>query len=510
VADEAAADHRNPGDKPIVIELKGREARYVRVTATQLWKRTNDFVFALAELQAFSGGKNVALAAPVTALDSIEAGRWSTKNLVDSWNSRTRVGNAVELAALADRRHTLERANAEEAALRSLEVDALLDEPTRADIKQVASGLARVEKRLGELTPPQAVYAASHGFAPMVNFTSAGSPRPVYFLNRGSDKSPGREMEPGTLSCLDGLPAVLDVKDPADEGARRAALAKWIVDPRNPLTRRSIVNRIWQFHFGRGIVDSPSDFGHMGSLPTHPELLDWLAVEFTEPTVTIGRSPKPSEGPWSIKRMHRLILLSSVYRQSSANNAEAAAIDSGNQFLWRMNRQRLEAESIRDAILQVTGKLDTRMGGPSDQQFFFKDDHSPIYDYERFDVDSPHAFRRSVYRFIVRSVPDPFMECLDCADPSLLTPKRNTTLTALQALSLLNNQFTVRQSEHFAERLRAISDDPAKQIAAAYELALSRPPTSDEVETLTKYVARHGLANGCRVILNSNEFVFVD
>ena len=120
-----------------------------------------------------------------------------------------------------------------------------------------------------------------------------------------------------------------------------------------------------------------------------------------------------------------------------------------------MNRQRLDAEALRDAVLAVSGKLDLTMGGPSDQQFFFKDDHSPVYDYARFDVDSPASFRRSVYRFIVRSVPDPFMECLDCADPSLLTPKRNTTLTALQALALLNNPFMVRQAEHFAARLEA-------------------------------------------------------
>jgi hypothetical protein len=508
VADETGADYANPGDKPVVLELKGREAKLVRVTASRLWPRTNDFVFALAELQAISDGKNVALAAHVTALDSIEAGRWSTKNLVDSWNSRTRAGDAAELAILTQRREKLDASLLHERELRQAAVDALLDEPTRLAVKEVATRLEHIEEQLARLPAPEAVYAAGHGFAPAGSFSPASAPRPVYFLNRGSDKTPGREMEPGTLSCLAGLPAVFDLRDLADEGSRRAALAKWIIDPQNPLTRRSIVNRIWQYHFGRGIVDTPSDFGHMGSLPTHPELLDWLGVEFAEPTVAIGS--KPSEGPWSIKRLHRLILLSAVYRQSSAGNSEAAAVDSGNQFLWRMNRQRLEAESIRDAVLQVTGKLDTRMGGPSDQLFFFKDDHSPIYDYERFDVDSPGAFRRSVYRFTVRSVPDPFMECLDCADPSLLTPRRNTTLTALQALSLLNNQFMVRQAEHFADRLRSISDEPARQITAAFELALSRPPTGDEIETLTKYIARHGLANGCRVILNSNEFVFVD
>jgi hypothetical protein len=150
------------------------------------------------------------------------------------------------------------------------------------------------------------------------------------------------------------------------------------------------------------------------------------------------------------------------------------------------------------------------MGGPSDRQFLFKDDHSPVYDYERFDVDGAEASRRSIYRFIVRSVPDPFMECLDAADPSLLTPRRNTTLTALQALSLLNNQFIVRQAEHFAKRVRGISADPAAQVAAASDLAYGRPPHADEIETLVRYIDRHGLENACRVILNANEFIFVD
>ena len=175
-----------------------------------------------------------------------------------------------------------------------------------------------------------------------------------------------------------------------------------------------------------------------------------------------------------------------------------------------MNRQRLDAESFRDALLAINGRLDLTMGGPSVQQFFFKDDHSPVYDYTRFDVGSAGANRRSVYRFIVRSVPDPFMECMDSADPSLLTPKRNATLTALQALSSLNNPFVVKQVEHFAERVQKAGTTLPKQIAAAYELALNRRPTRDETKVLVDYARQHGLPNACRVILNSNEFMFVD
>jgi hypothetical protein len=235
----------------------------------------------------------------------------------------------------------------------------------------------------------------------------------------------------------------------------------------------------------------------MGSLPSHPELLEWLAGWFAR------------EGH-SLKKLHRLLVTSAVYRQQSANRPECAAADAGNRLLWRMNRARLDAECVRDAMLAISGKLDLTMGGPSVQQFFFKDDHSPIYDYARFDVDDARSNRRSIYRFLVRSVPDPFMECLDCADPSIMTPKRNTTLTALQSLALLNNPLAVRQAEHFAERLRAMHAETARQIEAGFLLALGRQPTDRERDALAAYADKHGLANACRVIFNTSEFVFID
>jgi hypothetical protein len=201
---------------------------------------------------------------------------------------------------------------------------------------------------------------------------------------------------------------------------------------------------------------------------------------------------------------------SAVYRQQSLTRPEGEKTDAGNRYLWRMQRTRLDAECIRDAMLAVSGKLDLTMGGPSVQQFFFKDDHSPVYDYTRFDVDDSRSFRRSIYRFLVRSVPDPFMECLDCADPSIMTPKRNTTLTSIQALALLNNPLAVRQAEHFAARLKTLSDNTPGQIEAAYQLALGRSARPKEIEALSAYIATHGLANACRVIFNSNEFLFID
>ena len=278
---------------------------------------------------------------------------------------------------------------------------------------------------------------------------------------------------------------------------RVGALAEWITHERNLLTRRSIVNRVWHYHFGTGIVDSPNDFGHMGATPTHPEMLDWLAYWF-------------QDNGESLKALHRLIVTSATYRQSSAPNPAHEKIDADNRYLWRMNRTRLDAESLRDAILAITGKLDETRGGPSARQFILVEGESPVYDYARVDLNAAGSLRRSIYRFIVRSVPDPFMDTLDCPDPSVLAPKRNTTLTALQALSLLNNPFVVRQSEHLAARVAQDSADRSAQIAAVYRLALSREPTAEESKLMTDYAAKFGTANACRMIFNSNEFVFVD
>ena len=324
----------------------------------------------------------------------------------------------------------------------------------------------------------QLVYAAASDFPPEGSFKPAKGMRPVHFLPRGDVTHPGELMKPGALERF-------ELPEGHTEGDRRAALAAWLTHPKNLLARRSIVNRIWQYHFGRGIVDTPNDFGKMGSMPTHPELLDWLAFWFLDQRE-------------SIKDLHRLLVTSATYRQSSAHNAEHAKIDADNRFLWRMNRTRLDAEVIRDSMLQVAGNLDCKIGGPSIRNFYFKDDHSPVYDYSRGAMDS----RRSIYRHIVRSVPDPFMDCLDAADPNLLTARRNTTLTALQALSTLNNPFVIRQSEMFATR--------AKDVHTAFRLALSRAPTANELQMLIAYNNEHGLANTCRLLFNSTEFMFAD
>ena len=357
----------------------------------------------------------------------------------------------------------------------------------------------KIEARLSALKKKSLVYAGTNDFTPIGSHKPAATPRTVHVLQRGDINKPGAAASPGGLSCVPGVPSHFEIADPDEEGQRRAALAKWLTHPDNTLAWRSIVNRVWHYHFGRGIVDSPNDFGRMGSLPTHPELLDWLAVTFRD-------------GGGSLKQLHRLILNSATWQQSSAHDEKSAERDAGNTLLWRMNRTRLDAESIRDAVLQISGQLDLTMGGPPVRQFSLKPGiHvTPLIDYADFDIDSTGGRRRSIYRLIFRTLPDPFMDAMDCADASQLTSRRNESITALQALAMLNNRFMVRQSEHFAERMARMEKNLPEQIAAAWQLAQGRAPSPTESAALTTYAQRHGLANTCRWILNSNEFIFVN
>ncbi len=489
VADHTRADFPNPGNDPYAIRLEGKRARYVRVTATRLWERTRDFVFALAEVQVESGGRNVARGAAVSALDSIEAGRWARNYLVDNFDSRRPLPDLADprtAALVRQREDVLLRLRETEQARRAL-AESLIDAETRTELARAETELTALQARLKTLGSADKVYAVV-----------PRPPRPIHVLHRGDVERKRAPVGPGALALVPGLSPEFRLARPDDEGARRLALADWITDAKNVLTWRSIVNRVWQSHFGRGIVDTPNDFGRNGSRPTHPELLDWLAVEFRD-------------GGQSLKKLHRLIMLSSAYRQSSAHDEAKAKIDADNRYLWRMNRQRLDAESIRDSVLAVSGTLDLKMYGPGYELFRFKDDHSPVYDHSDVTkINDPANWRRTVYRFVVRSVANPFLECLDCADPNINTPVRNTTLTALQALALLNNPFMVRQAEHFAKRLEAASPDRGRQIELAYRLAFGRAPTAEEREAVAAYARRHGLANACRVLLNANEFLFID
>jgi hypothetical protein len=355
---------------------------------------------------------------------------------------------------------------------------------TEAERTRIARARADAAARLAALPPEHKVYGAVPGEVP-----------PVHLLKRGDPESPGDAVTPGTVACVGGsLPSDLgDATTP--EGQRRLALADWIVHPDNPLTARVVVNRLWHHHFGRGIVDTPSDFGRNGGPPSHPELLDWLASEMRE-------------RKWSLKAMHRLMVTSNTYRQRSTPTPAGLAADADNRLLWRMNPRRLEAEAVRDSVLAATGKLNRQAGGPGFEPFNYVDKYAPVYEYVT--ADRPEVWRRSVYAFVVRSVPNPFMDVLDCPNPSNLTPARSSTTTALQALALLNNPFMLRQAHYFAERVAAEAGTPEAQVARAYELAFARPPSAAEVEAGRALVGKRGLLPFCRVLLNANEFVHVD
>ena len=289
-----------------------------------------------------------------------------------------------------------------------------------------------LQRDLDALPPPQMVFTANHMFEPNGGFKPSPTPRAIHLLHRGDIKQPREDAQPGALACVAGLPAQFDVGDPNDESLRRAALAKWLIDPHNGIVWRSIVNRMWHYHFGRGLVDTPNDFGYMANEPSHPQLLEWLAADFRD-------------AGGSLKRLHRQIVTSATYRQVSAHRADCAAADGDNELLWRFNRRRLEAEQIRDAVLSYSDRLDDQMGGPSVKQFIESPgvQVTPTVDYLGFDPDQAEHTRRSVYRFLFRTLPDPYHASLDCPDSSQWAPVRNESLTALQALALLHDRLLI-------------------------------------------------------------------
>jgi len=495
IADHTANDFKNPGVTPVALAAGGESGRYIRVTVNRL-NPANNFMFALAELQAWTpAGANVALTKPVTAPDSIEARpRWAKRNLTD--------GIFYSNGLTSDQSKSLATAQAKRQGL----LDGAATKEHSAAKKKVDNELATVNRQLkASMATRRVVYSAATKFKAQGNHRPLnGKPLPIHVLVRGNLGQHGKLVGPGALRLSDKLSARFELGTDHSEGDRRIALANWVASRENPLTWRSIVNRVWLYHFGRGIVNSPNDLGRMGQLPSHPELIDWLAVEFRDGGQFI-------KSPGSIKQLHKLILTSSTYRQSTTHNEAFAKIDSQNRFLWRANRRRLEAEAIRDTTLQVAGKLKHTMYGPGFRDFVLEQSsHSPQFAYEKHNPDDEKSHRRSVYRFLPRSQPQPFMETLDCADPSQQVAKRDETVTALSALALLNNKFMVRMAEHFAARLEVDHKQRPDQISAAFQLALNRAATDAERKAFAAYADEFGLPSACRVILNLNEFVFVD
>jgi hypothetical protein len=482
-------DFANPGLEAFESGTAGDDGvtgRFVRVTAVKLAPRKGDFIFALSEMEVYESkaGPNLALGRPVSSLDSIEAPpRWRRTNLTD--------GIAPESRTQEDRLKLVR------------ERDALMLAQADEATKKKLMAARRERDSLPVLPAPKKVYAgAVHTGSGAFKGTGAegGRPRAVHVLRRGDIRQPAQEVGPGGIKALAALFDDPFVMQGEGESARRAALAKWITSKNNALTWRSIVNRVWQHHFGRGLVETANDFGRMGATPTHPLLLDWLAASFRD------------EMGGSLKRLHRLIVTSATYRQSSVVTPEAARMDAANQWLSHQNRRRLDAESVRDSILAVSGALDLAMGGPGFQDFVIdKPQHSPHYEYHLHDPEDPKSWRRSIYRFIVRSQQQPFMTVLDCADPSMRVDRRNESISPLQALALMNNGLTVTMAKHFAARVKKeLASGLEGQVRRAFALALSREPSDDELAPLVDYARREGLENTCRILMNLNEFTFVD
>ncbi|MBL8822267.1 MAG: DUF1549 domain-containing protein [Planctomycetia bacterium] len=319
---------------------------------------------------------------------------------------------------------------------------------------------------------------------------------PVHLLKRGDPMMKQEEVPPSSIEAL-GIP--ISIQKNATDQQRRLALANWIADRRNPLPARVMVNRVWHYHFGTGIVNTPSDFGFNGGKPSHPELLDWLAYQFHE---NQGR----------LKPLHRMIVLSATYRQSSQPDQAAVArnssIDADNRLLWKAPRRRLEAEAIRDTILSVSGNLDLTMGGPGYDLWKYS---NYVVVFEQQKMLPANAYRRMVYQFKPRTQQDSTFGSFDCPDGTLTMPKRNSSTTALQALNLLNSPFMIQQSSILAGRLKKKAGMQSEaQMKLAFRLALGRLPTPKEEAICLAIIHEHGLEAFCRALLNSNEFIYID
>ncbi len=354
---------------------------------------------------------------------------------------------------------------------------------------QVKAGLEKLRQQLAQKFPVEMGFVGDRE-----------QPKPTVLFNRGDIKEPKNEVSPGGLQAI----KLSKVDFPKDlnlpEAQRRILFAQWLTHPENPFTFRVMVNRLWQGHFGNGIVDTPSDFGFNGGRPTHPELLDFLAFEF-------------EQQQYSIKAMHRLIVTSSSYKQTCLPNSntleeykKAVAIDADNRLFWRFPSLRLEGEVVRDAMLAMGGNLNSEMNGPSFKPYTVTQLNT--YFYHLFDKDENIYNRRTIYRMQVITGRSPLLDALDCPSPSITQPRRSPTSTPLQALALMNDSFVVRQSMKLAARLKEQQPDLQKQIELAYEFSYSRKPNVDELQAGLNVAKEHGLETLCWAIYNSSEFLY--
>lgn len=505
---------------------------------------TNNLEPCLDELEVFStAGRNVALATQGTQASSsgdlVAAGRHELKHIHDgrygnsrSWISSEKGKGWVELAFA--RPETIERvvwARDREGKFRDrLAVQYQIEvTDTSGNWRVVADSKDRRKPEVGDKKPPPLstaglrpeeanevarllkekksaeVKIAAATEAQMVfagKFTKA---EPTHLLHRGDPEQPRAEVVPAVLSALGDQ----KLSKEALEQERRQLLAAWIASPANPLTARVMVNRIWQWHFGIGLVETASDFGRNGTRPSHPELLDWLASEFIR-------------SGWSIRHMHRLILTSATYRQSNRVDRSAQAKDADNRLLWRFPARRLEAETIRDSMLAVSGRLNLKMGGRGFDLFASRGGLSGFPPIESFSGD---GLRRMIYSHKIRMEREAVFGAFDCPDAGQSTARRRQSTTPIQALNLFNSRFTFDEADAFAARVKAeigsnttqqvatrldvSKQDVATQIEGAYRIAFGRHPEPVEIADAEPIVREFGLATLCRALFNSNEFLFL-
>lgn len=368
-----------------------------------------------------------------------------------------------------------------------------VNESSSGDKEQSSS----TQKQLKKLKDQVAALTKAH--TTKIYTAIATQPGIMRVHQRGSVDQLGEHVATAGLAAVRGPASDFGLRPDAIEAHRRKSLVNWITDRGNPLFVRTIVNRIWHYHLGTGLVATPNDLGFQGGRPSHPELLEWMSSDF-----------RGSSHPFSLKRLHRSIMTSATYRQSSASRDHARAIDANNRWLWRMSPRRLEAEEVRDAMLFVSGELNREIGGQG-----YADFHSHFFKgtqfYDPIDVVGPAHHRRTVYRMWARGGRNPLLDQFDCPDPSTTTPRRLATVTPMQSLSLLNNAFGLRMAVHFAERL---NDQPhetsATKIERAYSLAYHRKPDQTELRDGTAFIEQNGLIAFCRALLNSSEFLFID
>ena len=367
--------------------------------------------------------------------------------------------------------------------------------------------------RMAEFDQQMAAVQAEINAVPPLPELWAGSLRqpkePTHIYLAGDPQREGDTVAPASLQAFARHGNDYALEPDAPERERRLALAQWLADDANPLTPRVLANRLWHYHFGTGIVATPSDFGFMGAQPSHPELLDWLARELIAPTHAVDDADADDQA-WRLKRMHRLILSSHTYRQSSDYREAASRVDADSRLLWRYPPARLGAESVRDTMLALADVLDTTMGGPGFRLYHYLRDN--VSTYVPLEEHGPETYRRSVYHQNARAARIDLLSEFDFPDCAMAAPRRASTTSPLQALTLMNHSFTVDMAHALAERLRENADanDPDAQVRQAFELAFLRTPSETEAAAAVQLIHAHGLEAFCRALFNANELMYVN